>query len=58
MSTLTLKWEACCAVGCVLVFGSGGHRFKPHCTQHVVVSLSKTLHPKLLLWGLPTVLSM
>ena len=35
-----------------------GHRFKPHCSQHVVVSLGKTLHPKLLLWGLPTVLSM
>ena len=29
-------------------------RFKPHCSQHVVVSLGKTLHPKLLLWGLPT----
>jgi len=38
--------------------GSGGHRFKPHCSQHVVVSLGKTLHPKLLLWGFPTVLSM
>jgi len=37
-----------------LVIGSGGsgdHRFKPHCSQHVVVSLGKTLHPKLLLWG-------
>jgi len=42
--------EACGAVGCVLVFGSGVYRFKPHCSQHVVVSLGKTLHPKLLLW--------
>ena len=50
--------EACGAVACELVFGSGGHRFKPHCSQHVVVSLGKTLHPKLLLWGLSTVLSM
>ena len=22
-------------------------RFKPHCSQHVVVSLGKTLHPKI-----------
>ena len=27
-------------------------------TQHVVVSLGKTLHPKLILWGLSTLLSM
>ena len=50
--------EACRAVGIALVLGSGGQRFKPHCSQHVVVSLGKTLHPKLLLWGLSTVLSM
>ena len=36
----------------------GGTGSNPHCSQHVVVSLGKTLHPKLLLWGLPRVLSM
>ena len=41
-----------------LNFESGGSKFESHCSQHVVVSLGKTLHPKLLLWGLPTVLSM
>jgi len=50
-----VEWEACGAVDRALVLGSGEHRFKPHCSQHVVVCLGKTLHPKLLLWGLPTV---
>ena len=53
-----INGEACGTVVSVLVFGSGEHRFKPHCSQHVAVSLGKTLHPKVLLWGLPTVLSM
>jgi len=34
-----MREEACGAVACVLVFGSGGQRFKPHCSLHVVVSL-------------------
>ena len=42
--------------GSVLDFESGGSKFESHCSQHVVVSLGKTLHPKLLLWGLSTVL--
>ena len=29
----------------------------PSSSQHVVVSLGKTLHPKLLLWGSSTVLN-
>ena len=37
----------------VLDFESGDSKFVSHCSQHVV-SLGKTLHPKLLLWGLPT----
>ena len=37
-------WEACGTVCCALVFGAGGHRFKPHCSQ-LVVSLGKTLAP-------------
>ena len=41
----------------VLIFKSEDSKFKSHCSQHVVVSLGKTLHPKLLLWGLPTVLN-
>jgi len=57
LSWLYLIWEACGAVDRALVWGSDG-QFKPHCSQHVVVSLGKTLHPKLLLWGFPTVLSM
>ena len=38
-------------------FESGDSKFESHCSQHVVVSLGKRLHPKLLLWGLSTVLS-
>ena len=39
----------------VLDFESG--EFESHCSQHVVVSLGKTLHPKLLLWLMSTVLN-
>ena len=48
-SLLLLKqlevWEAVAQWSSALVFGSGEHRFKPYCSQHVVVSLGKTLHP-------------
>ena len=40
-----------------LILESDDSKFKSHCSQHVVVSLGKTLHPKLLLWGLPRVLN-
>jgi len=55
--------SACVQVGAVaqwasaLNLGSGEHKFNPHCSQHVVVSLGNTLHPKSLLWGLSTVWS-
>ena len=49
-------WEAVAQWDSALIFGSGEHWFNPHCSQHVVVSLGNTLHPKLLLWGLSTVL--
>ena len=41
----------------VMDFESGGSKFESHCSQHVVVSLGKTLHPILLLWGLSTALN-
>ena len=46
-----------CAELSALNFESGDSKFESHCSQHVVVSLGKTLHPKLLLWGLSTVLN-
>ena len=56
--THTAHIGGCGSVDRVLDFESGGSKFVSHCSQNVVVSLGKTLHPKLLLWGLPTVLSM
>ena len=49
--------EGCGSVVSVLDFESGDSKFESHCSQHVLVSLGKTLHPKLLLWGLPSVLN-
>jgi len=36
-----------------LNFESGDSKLESHCSQHVVVTLGETLHPKLLLWGMP-----
>jgi len=33
------RWRRVAQWASALVFGSGEHRFKPHCSQHVVVSL-------------------
>ena len=55
---LVMNGKACGAVVNALIFESEDSKFESHCSQHVVVSLGKTLHPKVLLWGLPTVLSM
>jgi len=52
-----VKGGGCGSVGSVLDFESGGNKFESHCSQHVVVSLGKTLHPKLFLWGLSTELN-
>ena len=52
---LVTSLSDCGSVDRVLDFESGGTKFESHCSQHVVVSLGKTLHPKWLLWGLPTV---
>ena len=37
----------CGSVVIVLNFESGGSNFESHGSQHVVVSLDKTLHPKI-----------
>ena len=54
---LRVNRTSCGSVGNVLDFESGDSKFESHCSQHVVVSLGKTRHPKLLLWGLSTVLN-
>ena len=43
----------CGSVASALIFESGGSKFESYCSQHVVVSLGKTLHPKLLLRDFP-----